>query len=309
MIYTCTLNPSIDYLVQADQIELGSLNRATHVSFFPGGKGINVSRVLNNLGVSSTALGYLGGFTGEFIRNELSIEGISHDFIRLEQPTRINIKLKTKEETEINGVGSDIPAIKQDELLQKFKEFTADDYVVLAGSLPASVSIEFYEALASHCKKNNIQLIIDTSGDSLERLLQYHPFLVKPNHHEMGELFNKELTNVDDIVAAGKELLKRGPKNLIVSMGGNGAVFINNELTAYATVPKGDVISTVGSGDSTVAGFLAEYVNSGDYLKAFRYGVASGTATAFSNDLCNKSNVEDILPKVQIEVLDRRITS
>lgn len=309
MIYTCTLNPSIDYLIQADRIELGSLNRATHVSFFPGGKGINVSRVLSNLGINSTALGYLGGFTGDFIQNQLSAEGISHDFIRVEQPTRINVKLKTKVETEINGVGSDIPAIKKDELLQRFNKFTPDDYVVLAGSLPSSVSTDFYEALANHCKKNCIHLIIDTSGNSLEKLLQYQPFLVKPNHHEIGELLNKELTSLEEIVAAGKELLKKGPKNIIVSMGGDGAVFVNNEITAYATVPKGDVVSTVGSGDSTVAGFLAEYVNSKDYLKAFQYGVASGTATAFSNDLCKKADVEDILTKVQIDVLDRRITS
>ncbi len=309
MIYTCTLNPSVDYLVQADQIKLGDLNRAQNVSFFPGGKGINVSRVLRNLDIDSIALGFLGGFTGDFIRNELNKEGISNDFIYVEEPTRINVKLKTKEETEINGVGSYISEIKQEELLQKFQSFTSDDYVVLAGSLPASVSTQFYEALTNQCSQNGSHLIVDTSGESLKNLLKYQPFLVKPNHHELGEILNRTLTSLDEVIASGKELLRKGPQNIIVSMGGDGAVFINNSLTAVATVPKGEVVSTVGSGDSTVAGFLAEYVKSGDFLKAFQYGVASGTATAFSNDLCNKSRVEEVLPKVEIELLDKEMTS
>lgn len=309
MIYTCTLNPSIDYLVQADQIELGTLNRAKNVSFYPGGKGINVSRVLKNLGVNSTALGCLGGFTGEFICNELSTAGISHDFIQLEEPTRVNIKLQTGEETEINGLGANIPQSKQEEFLQKFQAITHDDYVVLAGSLPPTVSLKFYEDLASYCNKQNIRFVVDTSGESLENLLKYKPFLIKPNQHELGELLNKDVVNVDDALLFGKELLKKGPQNIIVSMGSEGAIFINNDMTAYARVPKGNVRSTVGAGDSTVAGFLAEFAQSRDYLTAFKYGVAAGTATAFSSDLCLKSSVDEVLSEIKIEVINRGMPS
>ncbi|MGO4887546.1 1-phosphofructokinase [Anaerobacillus sp. MEB173] len=303
MIYTCTLNPSIDYLVEIDQVRLGSLNRANSVRFFPGGKGINVSRVLKSLGIESTALGYLGGFTGEFIRTELSKEEIAHDFIQLNDTTRINIKLKTETETEINGHGSTIPVDKQEEMINKLSTFTKEDFVVLAGSLPPSVSPAFYERLAKYCSEQSIPFILDTSGESLEKLLQYQPFLIKPNHHELGELLGVEISSANDAIRYGQELLKCGPRNIIVSMGGKGAVFINSNMIARAIVPKGEVKSTVGAGDSSVAGFIAEFVQSGDYLKAFQYGVASGSATAFSNDLCKKEDVEKLLSNINVEII------
>jgi 1-phosphofructokinase len=303
MIYTCTLNPSIDYLVEIKHVELGSLNRTERTSFYPGGKGINVSRVLKRLGVNSKALGFLGGFTGDFIKDYLTREGIEQQFIEHEEPTRINVKLKSSTETELNGSGAFISEELQQTLYNKISELTNEDYFVLAGSYPPSISAAFYESLAALCQEKGIPLVVDVSGPSLKEVLKYNPLLIKPNQHELGELVGATIDSKEDAITYGKKLLEQGPQNVIVSMGGAGAVLINNELTVYATVPKGEVRNSVGAGDSTVAGFLASFVNNHNHLDAFRFGVASGTATAFSSDLCTQNEVENILPQIHVEIL------
>ncbi|KAA0545293.1 1-phosphofructokinase [Bacillus sp. BGMRC 2118] len=303
MIYTCTLNPSIDYLVTVQDVKLGALNRTNETAFYPGGKGINVSRVLKRLGVDSVALGFVGGFTGDYINQYLQTESISTSFIQHEEPTRINIKLKGNEETEINGSGAYISKEQQEALYKQVSALTEHDYFVLAGSFPPSVSLDFFKSLASSCEEKRIPLVADVSGEALREVLQYKPFLIKPNHHELGDLVEAKIETKQDAIKYGKKLLEKGPQNIIISMGGQGAVFVNDEMVVSAQVPKGEVKNSVGAGDSTVAGFLAA-LTLGDSLEtAFRFGVASGTATAFSTDLCEKKDVEKIVPQIEIEVV------
>ncbi|MCT8139411.1 1-phosphofructokinase [Anaerobacillus sp. CMMVII] len=303
MIYTCTLNPSIDYLVEVDDVKLGSLNRASKTAYYPGGKGINVSRVLKRLGEESTALGYIGGFTGAFICDVLTQAGISHDFIEVDEPTRINVKLKSGVETEINGLGTLISKEAELQLFEKIANLSNEDFLVLAGSLPPAVSPDFYRSVAKLCFEKNIRFIADTSGEALEGILQYEPFLVKPNEHELGELFEVEITSIEDAIFYGKRLLEKGPKNVIVSLGSKGAILLNDRVVAFANVPKGELRNSVGAGDSLVAGFVAAYETQRDYLEAFKYGIACGSATAFSLDLCEKPTVQKLLPEIKIEIV------
>lgn len=303
MIYTCTLNPSIDYLVEVEDVKLGSLNRASKTAYYAGGKGINVTRVLNTLGVKSVALGFIGGFTGAFIRDSLVRDGINQDFIEVIEPTRINIKLKSGKETEINGVGTNVSREKELELLNKISALTSEDFLIVAGSLPPSLTSDFYRSIASLCSEKNIPFVVDTSGEALKGVLEYTPFLVKPNEHELGELFNVEISSVDEALFYGKKLRKKGPQNVIVSLGSKGALLINQNVAAYANVPKGEVKNSVGAGDSLVAGFVASYVKQSDYLEAFKYGIACGSATAFSIDLCKKTSVQKLLPEIKVETL------
>ncbi|MET3698428.1 fructose-1-phosphate kinase [Bacillus oleivorans] len=304
MIYTCTLNPSIDYKIEANELHIGMLNRPEKTAFYPGGKGINVSLVLKNLDIQNIALGFVGGFTGDFLKDCLKKKGVLFDFIEHNEPTRINVKIKTNlEETEINGNGAYISKEAEDEFLLKMNSLTKHDYLIISGSIPSSVSNNIYEEIAKICMKKEVPFIVDISDSSLLDLLKYRPFLIKPNQYELGELLGIEINSKEEVIKAGKELVESGAENVIVSMGGNGAIFINHEMRAYAKVPKGDVRSSVGAGDSTVAGFLASYLNNRDVMEAFRYGVASGTATAFSMDLCKKDEVENIFPQVEIEIL------
>jgi 1-phosphofructokinase len=300
MIYTCTLNPSIDYLVEMEDVQLGTLNRSNKTSFYPGGKGINVSRVLRRLGIDNKAFGFVGGFTGGFIKEFLDREGISHEFIDHVEPTRINIKLKTNQETEINGNGAFISDGQKQELYRKISALTKEDYFVLAGSFPSSISLDFYQSLAALCQDKKVPFVIDVSGTALKEVLKYKPFLIKPNQHELGELVGSTISSKEEAVTYAKELLTYGLRNVIVSMGGEGAVLVNNEMTAYATVPKGSLKNSVGAGDSTVAGFLASYVQHGNIVEAFQYGVASGTATAFSTDLCEKHEVDQLFSQIKV---------
>lgn len=303
MIYTCTLNPSIDYVIEIDNVEMGDLNRAKRTAFYPGGKGINVSRVLKKLGITSTALGFVGGFTGEFIINELEKEGILQQFTLVEKATRVNVKLKSSVETEINGQGTGISKEKEAELFTKITSLTEQDYLILAGSLPPNISSDFYQKIAEQCKKNKNHFIVDTSGKALAEVLKFQPFLVKPNQNELGELFHVEISTIEDAQKYGQKLLEKGPENVIVSLGANGALFINKEISAYANVPKGILKNSVGAGDSLVAAFIASYVQKEDFIEAFKYGIAAGSATAFSDDLCNKERIEKLLPEIRVEIL------
>ncbi|MED1467882.1 1-phosphofructokinase [Bacillus salipaludis] len=300
MIYTLTLNPSVDYIVQLESIQLGELNRTTRETKFPGGKGINVSRVLSQLGLTSRALGFNGGFTGRYIEEYLQNEKIETDFIKVNEDTRINIKLKTGDETEINANGPRISEENFRELKEKINHLTEEDLLVLAGSIPSTMPVTTYEELVKICKESKAEFVVDAEGDLLKKVLPYHPFLIKPNHHELGDLFQTTLSSCEDVIPFGKKLIDMGAKNVIVSLAGKGAVFINNEMALIAEVPKGVVKNSVGAGDSMVAGFLAEYQKTSSVKKAFQYSVAAGSATAFSLGLCTKDLIEELLEQVKI---------
>lgn len=301
MIYTLTLNPSVDYIVELEGFQIGELNRTTKEAKFPGGKGINVSRVLKELGIKSKALGFNGGFTGKYIDEYLQNEEIDTDFVKVMEDSRINIKLKTGQETEINAKG---PKISDEDFLQlkeKIKGLTNEDLLVLAGSIPSSLPKTTYEELVKICKQNNVQFVVDAEGDLLKKVLTYQPFLIKPNQHELEGLFSTTISTCEEVVPYAKKLLELGAKNVIVSMAGDGAVFVNDEMALIAEVPRGIVKNSVGAGDSMVAGFLAQYQLTGDIKEAFRFSIASGSATAFSLGLCTKEKVVDLLPQVHIK--------
>ncbi|MBB6453563.1 1-phosphofructokinase [Salirhabdus euzebyi] len=300
MIFTCTLSPAIDYTVYTKEFEAGKLNRADQVHYFPGGKGINVSRILTRLHIENTALGFLGGFTGKFIKDFLKKEQVKQQFIEVESITRMNVKIKSNAETEINGNGPVITTDQQDKLFTQIEQLTSDDILVLAGSIPNTLPNNFYEKIASSCKERGAKLVVDTSQDALKEMIQFQPFLIKPNHHELGELFQTNIETAQDAVTYAKKLVDQGVQNVIVSMGGKGAIFINEKDVFEANIPKGTVKNTVGAGDSVVSGFLASYIQNADYKEAFQYGVAAGTATAFSEDLCTKEDLEAILKNVTI---------
>jgi len=301
MIYTLTLNPSVDYIVQLESFHLGDLNRSRGEAKFPGGKGINVSRVLKNLGVSSNALGFVGGFTGKYIEDYLHDEQVETNFVHVNGDSRINIKLKTDKETEINASG---PRILEEDfqlLKEKIARLTEDDVLVLAGSIPSTLPKNTYQELVKVCVESGAGFIVDAEGDLLKNVLPYHPLLIKPNHHELGELFDTTLSNCEEVIPFGKKLIEAGAINIIVSMADKGAVLINKDTVLIADVPKGQVKNSVGAGDSMVAGFIAAYQQTHDLKEAFRYSVASGSATAFSLGLCTREKIEELLPQVQIK--------
>lgn len=301
MIYTLTLNPSLDYILELDQIRLGELNRTKYESKFPGGKGINVSQVLKRFDVDSKALGFIGGFTGDFINSFLKSLKIDTDFVKVKEDTRINVKLKSQQETEINAKGPSITETDFEALKCKVRELTSEDILVLAGSIPSSMPKSTYEELVKICNENRTTFVVDAEGDLLKKVIPYKPFLIKPNHHELGDLFNTDITTCEEVIPYGKELVKQGAQNVIVSLAGNGAVLINKDFILTAAVPKGEVKSSVGAGDSMVAGFLAAFEKTKSVEEAFRFSVASGSATAFSIGLCTREKVESLLSQVRLE--------
>ena len=303
MIYTITLNPSIDYIVEVDDLKLGGLNRMNRDLKLPGGKGINVSRVLNQLGAGNTAIGFLGGFTGRFINDKLQEDQIQTDFVTIADDTRINIKLKHGDETEINGLG---PAIREEEaaqLLQKLSSLQKGDIVVLSGSIPPSLGTDFYDRLIQVCKQTGAEFVIDTTGPALMEALVHKPLLVKPNHHELAELFGVNIETREELVLYGRKLLEAGAKQVLISMAGEGALRSTGSDVYHASVPKGKVKNSVGAGDSMIGGFVGTYVLHGDILEAFRTGVASGSATAFSDDLATREFIEELRGEVTITKL------
>ncbi|APC39900.1 1-phosphofructokinase [Clostridium estertheticum] len=304
MIYTVTFNPAIDYVITVDDFKAGSINRVDSEEKFAGGKGINVSRVLNNFGIKTKALGFVGGFTGKFIIDSLESQGVETDFIEISGDTRINVKLNSKEETEINGAG---PVIKDEDLNKLFtivEGLTSNDYLVLSGNVQKSVPRDIYARLQKKCASNNVKVVVDTTGDALVATLQNKPFLIKPNNHELGEIFNKELTDTDEIIKYAKKLIVMGAQNVIISMAERGALLICESGVYHATPAKGKVQNSVGAGDSVIAGFLAKYSQSKDLIEAFRWGATSGSATAFSKDLCKKEDIEHYLAQVIVNKLD-----
>lgn len=303
MIYTVTLNPSIDYVVQVEDFSLGEINRPAVDEKYPGGKGINVSRVLKNLGLESKALGFVGGFTGYYIKNSLKDFGVETDFIEVEDDTRINIKIKSKMETEINGAGPDISQEKFTELKDKVSILEDNDVLVLAGSVQSSLPKDTYVQLIKALTNEKVKVVVDTTGELLLSTLVHKPFLVKPNKSELAELFNTKIESIEEVVEYGSKLREMGAENVIVSMAGDGSLLICEQGVFRAKAPKGQVKNSVGAGDSLVAGFVEGYIKSGDIKEALAHGTASGSATAFSMDLCTKEEFELILNKVEVNKL------
>lgn len=300
MIYTITFNPALDYIVKVNDLKLGEVNRTDFEEIYPGGKGINVSIVLNNLGIDNIALGYIAGFTGDEIERRVKNFGCKTDFIKLENGmSRINIKLKSREESDINGQGPDINDSDLIKLYQKLDFLREGDILVLAGSIPNTLPENIYESIMERLYRKGIKFIVDATGDLLLRVLKYKPFLIKPNHHELGELFNTKLNSVDEIIIHAKKLKDKGARNVLVSMAGDGAIFIDEKgEVKVSDVPKGKLINSVGAGDSMVAGFIAGYLNTDSLNEAFKMGVATGSASAFSEGLAKKEKVYELLKKL-----------
>lgn len=301
MIYTVTLNPSIDFIVRLDSLELGAVNRMTSDDKYVGGKGINVSRILHRVGIESKATGFVGGFTGAFIRDGLTAEGIPHRFVQVDQDTRINVKVKADLETEINGAGPVISSGQMAELESLLSELTADDVVVFAGSAPASLGNGVYKTLIPLVRERGAQVVCDFEGQTLLDSLAYQPLLVKPNNHELESIFGVELKGLDDVENYAREILAKGAQNVIVSMAGDGALLVTQEAAYFAKPIKGQVKNSVGAGDSMVAGFTGSLVQSGDPIEALKWGVACGTATAFSDDLADANFINHIYNQVEVE--------
>ncbi|AIY79951.1 1-phosphofructokinase [Clostridium botulinum] len=300
MINTITLNPSLDYIVKVDNFKVDSLNRSNDEEVYAGGKGINVSIVLNNLGIENTALGYVAGFTGNEIERQVKNHGVDCDFIKLKNGiSRINVKLKSNGETEINGAGPKITNDDLNKLYEKLSDLKEGDYLILSGSIPNSVPDDIYQNIMEKLLEKKVEFIVDATKDLLLKVLKYEPFLIKPNHHELAEMFNVELKNDEDIIIYGKKLQEMGAKNVLISMAGDGAILLSeNGEPIKREVPKGILKNSVGAGDSMVAGFLAGYLKNNDIKEAFKMGIATGSASAFSDELATKEEVEKLLSKM-----------
>jgi len=296
MVYTLTFNPALDYIIHVPDYQEGVVNRTKVEKILPGGKGINVSIVLKNLGVETTALGFVSGFTGEMILKLLAEAGVSCDFISLEKGfSRINVKIKSEQETEINGQGPEINKEAVLELYQKLESMQAGDILVLAGTAPKGFSDRLYADIMKKLQKKQVRIVVDATGSLLKNSLSEKPFLIKPNLAELEEIAGKKLDTTEAIIASAKELQKLGAENVLVSMGGDGAILLTSSGEVYTeTAPQGTVVNTTGSGDSAVAGFLAKFIQTGDYQKALKFGVCAGSASAFSENLATEQEINRI---------------
>ena len=306
MIYTVTFNPSLDYIVRVDEFKIGEVNRTSGEEIYPGGKGINVSIVLNNLGVKSVALGFVSGFIGEEIEKRVKEFGVNSNFIKLKNGnSRINVKLKSSVESEINAQGPKIEKEDLNEFFYKLQGVKEDDFLVLSGSIPNTVPENIYEDIMKKLKDKHIKVIVDATSNLLLNVLKYKPFLIKPNHHELGELFNTTIKTDEDIIYYGKKLQSMGAENVVISMAEKGAIFISSSGEVIKSeTPKGVLKNSVGAGDSMVAGFIFGYLKNKDFMEAFKFGVATGSATAFSKGLATKGQVEMLLKQ---KIIAKRI--
>ena len=296
MVYTVTFNPAIDYVVHTGEMKLGATNRSEREEMYFGGKGINVSIVLRELGIDSKAFGFTAGFTGEAIEKGLADVGIDTDFVRLEKGnSRINVKIKASEETELNGQGPDIDDKAISALFEKLDKLSDGDTLVLAGSIPSSLPSDIYERILERLSGRNIRAVVDATKDLMLNVLKYKPFLIKPNNHELGEMFGVTLNSDEEIETYARKLQEMGAVNVLVSMAGDGAILIDEYGKMHRCgVCKGVVKNSVGAGDSMVAGFTAGVLN-GDYEYALKLGTAAGGATAFSDGLATKEEITELV--------------
>lgn len=296
MIYTVTFNPSLDYIVSMNGFELGRTNRTTGEQMFPGGKGINVSIVLGNLGIENTALGFTAGFTGEQIEREVQKIGLRTDFIHIEEGfSRINVKLKDYDGTEINGMGPEIGKMHVKELFGKLDRLGAGDILVLAGSIPKSLPDSIYSDILGRLQDKGVLFVVDATKDLLLNVLRYKPFLIKPNNYELGEIYDVTLETREEVVPYARKLQEKGARNVLVSMAGQGAVLVDEKNAVHTlAAPQGKLVNAVGAGDSMVAGFVAGWTKQQDYDYAFRMGIAAGSASAFSELLATRQEIEQV---------------
>jgi 1-phosphofructokinase len=299
MIYTVTFNPALDYIVRVEQFNVGEVNRAAYSEIMAGGKGVNVSLVLKNLGHESTALGFAAGFTGEKLVRDLKDKGCRTDFIFLEQGmTRINVKIKGQEETEINGEGPEITPVAIRAMMIKLERLREGDILILSGSIPKTLPEDIYEKVIVRQQGKNVRIVVDATKNLLKETLEYHPFLIKPNHHELGELFGVTISNPEEALSYAEKLQQMGAVNVLVSMAGEGAVLLDEHGNKHMSpAPEGRLVNSVGAGDSMVAGFMAGYLETKNYEQAFRMGIAAGSASAFSEFLATREETMEILEK------------
>jgi len=300
MICTVTFNPSLDYIVSVEDFKLGLTNRTSSELMLPGGKGINVSTVLMNLGIGNTALGFTAGFVGDEIIRRLQEMGVKSDFIQIgDGVSRINVKLKSIDGTEINGAGPVIGKEKVEQLMEKLDTLGEGDVLFLAGSIPSSMPDDMYEQIMARLDGKGVMIVVDATKDLLVNVLKYHPFLVKPNNHELGEIFGAELKTREDVIPYGKKLQEKGARNVLISMAGEGAVLVSEDGQVFEEpAPKGTLINGVGAGDSMVAGFVAGWMEKKNYEHAFHMGIAAGSASAFSENLATRKEIEEVYRQV-----------
>jgi 1-phosphofructokinase len=304
MIYTITFNPSIDYIMSVDNFTTGKVNRSTEELVLPGGKGVNVSMVLNNLGHENVALGFTGGFTGEEVKKCLQEKGAHTDFIEVDGLTRINVKLRSDEESEINGRGPEIGEAKTLELMEKLRTLKDGDILVLAGSIPDTMPDSIYMDIMKELQDKDLKIVVDATKDLLLNVVPYKPFMIKPNNHELGEMFGVELKSDEEIIEYAGKLKDMGARNVLISMAGDGAILLAEDGKAYkSAAPKGVLKNSVGAGDSMVAGFISGYIEKGNYVDAFKMGVCTGSASAFSDYLATRDAVEQLLANLEITEL------
>lgn len=299
MIYTVTFSPAIDYVMDLDQFNIGDINRSISESFLPGGKGINVSIVLSNLGAKTVATGFLGGFVGEYIKSELNKLNITSDFIDVDGITRINVKIRSNEETAINGQGPHISDEDVEKLINKLQNIKENDFLVISGAIPKTLPSDTYEKILSRLKNKNIKIVVDCTKDTLLKTLSYNPFMIKPNKEELEEVLNCKINDDIELERQVTKLIELGAENVIVSLGKDGAFIKGKNIQALKIkAPKGKVVNTVGAGDSLVAGFLYEYERTGNLIDALKVGVATGSASAYSENLATKEEVLNLLSKM-----------
>ncbi len=301
MIYTVTFNPSLDYIVSVDDFKLGLTNRTSSELMLPGGKGLNVSMVLGNLGIDNTAFGFAAGFTGDEIIRRVEEMGVKAEFIRIQDGfSRINLKLKSIDGTEINGCGPRISGQAVEQLMEKLAILKAGDVLVLAGSIPSSMPDDIYRRIMERLDGRNVMIVVDATRDLLVNVLEYHPFLVKPNNHELGEIFGVTLRRREEVIPYAEKLKERGAVNVLVSMAGEGAVLVAEDGSVFqAPAPKGKLVNGVGAGDSMVAGFLAGWMERRDYRHAFYMGISAGSASAFSEQLATREEIGAVYGQMQ----------
>ena len=302
MIYTVTFNPSLDYIVRLDNFTAGEINRVNYEQVLAGGKGINVSIVLKNLGHDNAALGFVAGFTGEEIKRQLKEFGVTSDFVQLDEGfSRINVKAKAKTETEINGQGPDISEAKQAELFAQLDKLVEGDTLVLAGSIPKTLPDDIYQRIMARLDGKGIRIVVDAEKNLLLNVLQYHPFLIKPNNHELGDMFGVKLTTDEEIITYAKKLQEKGAQNVLISMAGDGAIPLTEDGRHFKSpAPKGTLVNSVGAGDSMVAGFITGYHEKPeDFEHAFFMGVATGSASAFSENLATRPEAEALYKSIR----------